>query len=142
MIYTYILFHVTTVNSLWFSWLLYKLPLNGILSFSFSTCSMHIVGPNPSEQRAVLLVYTLLHSAFDRKKRRKIKERERGQINKEKYNRETWFALSRMRMPGVPFSLTSPIYFGSFFCFYFPTSTIALSSNFRWFQWTLHFQMF
>lgn len=50
-----------------------------------------------------------------RQKKKNAKERERGGINKGKYNREAWFTLSRMRTPGVPFSLTSPIYLGSFF---------------------------
>lgn len=50
-----------------------------------------------------------------RQKKNNAKEHERGWINKGKYNREAWFTLSRMRTPGVPFSLTSPIYLGSFF---------------------------
>lgn len=81
----------------------------------------------PAEQRPVLLAHTLcsvLRSTEKKQGRGACCARERGRINKGKYNPEAWFTLSRMRRalsPCVPFSLTSPIYLASsFLSFFFP----------------------
>lgn len=70
--HTYI-FHTTAISSLWSSWLLYELPTNGILLLSL--CSMHAVGPNPSDWATTCSIGTLSVPACRKKQRKRARER-------------------------------------------------------------------
>ena len=123
------LFYITAINSSWSSWLLYGLPVNGILSLSL--CSMHVVQIRPTEQRPVLLAHTfcsILHSTENKN----VKECERGRINKEKYNHEAWFSVSWMRIYAwcsFFINFTNLPWFLFYSCFSFPASTCNLQLN-------------
>lgn len=133
----------SAISSLWSRWLLYELPVNGILLLSLR--SMHRADLNPSDRAATCSTgtHSLFRPAVDRKKQG---SRAREETNKQREIQSRGLIHSVTNAPRslrVPFSLTSPIYLAPSFLSFFPPAfalppSSHCSSSFVWRTASVH----